>query len=261
MDLVQQTIGRVFRDEGARMLATVIRGCGGDFDLAEDALQDASAKAVESWAQGGIPDKPAAWLVTTARNRAVDLQRRKRLAPRPMAVIPDVADESLGDADAALDGAHVSDDRLRLLFTCCHPALAREARVSLALRTLAGLSTAEIARAFIESETTTAHPVGHRDCDRRIELCHRRPRDAHQCTIKRRDTPWRSRSSPTARSGRTSSADFGSSADEVAARSSRAHGRADPVRPRGDTVGSTAALRPFKTPATAAPATALDATD
>lgn len=159
MDLVQQTIGRVFQEEGARMLATVIRGCGGDFDLAEDALQDASAKAVESWAQSGIPDKPAAWLITAARNRAIDLQRRKRLAPRPIAVLSDIADESLDDAEAAIDGAHVPDDRLRLLFTCCHPALAREAQVSLALRTLAGLSTAEIARAFLEAETTTAQRI------------------------------------------------------------------------------------------------------
>lgn len=141
------------------MLATVIRACNGDFDLAEDALQDATARAVEAWVEGGVPDKPAAWLVTTAKNRAVDLQRRKRLAPRAVAVLPDVADESLADAESAIDQAHLADDRLRLLFTCCHPALAREAQVALALRTLAGLSTAEIARAFLEPEPTTAQRI------------------------------------------------------------------------------------------------------
>ena len=144
------------------MLATVIRACGGDFDLAEDALQDATAKAVEAWADG-VPEKPAAWLVTTAKNRAIDLQRRQRLAPRATAVLPDVVDESAVDAAEALadalDQAHVPDDRLRLLFTCCHPALAREAQVALALRTLSGLSTAEIARAFLEPEATTAQRI------------------------------------------------------------------------------------------------------
>jgi RNA polymerase sigma-70 factor (ECF subfamily) len=160
MDPVQTTIGRVVRDEGAKMLATVIRACGGDFDLAEDALQDATAKAVEAWTEAGVPDRPAAWIVTTAKNRAIDIQRRKRLAPRATAVLPEVADEAAESARAAVEGAldqaHVPDDRLRLLFTCCHPALAREAQVALALRTLCGLSTAEIARAFLEVETTTA---------------------------------------------------------------------------------------------------------
>jgi RNA polymerase sigma-70 factor (ECF subfamily) len=156
--VIPGAIERVFRDEGPRVLAGLIRGFGGDFDLAEDALQDAFEKAIATWPASGIPDRPAAWLTIAARNRTRDLLRRQKIAPRSVAEVPDVAAPT-ADVDEALDAATVPDDRLRLLFTCCHPALAREAQVSLALRTLSGLSTAEIARAFLEPEPTTAQRI------------------------------------------------------------------------------------------------------
>jgi RNA polymerase sigma-70 factor (ECF subfamily) len=156
--VIPGAIERVFRDEGPRVLAGLIRGFGGDFDLAEDALQDAFEKALAAWPASGIPDRPAAWLTVAAKNRTRDLLRRQKLAPRSVAELPEVAALD-ADVDAALDAAAVPDDRLRLLFTCCHPALSPEAQVSLALRTLSGLATAEIARAFLEPEATTAQRI------------------------------------------------------------------------------------------------------
>ena len=124
----------------------------GDWDLAEESTQDAFARALERWNRDGIPHNPGAWLTTTARNRALDqLRRRKTGATKhEEAGVLGVADESNRD-----DGG-IADDRLRLIFTCCHPALSLEARVALTLRTLAGLTTAEIARAFLVTEQTMA---------------------------------------------------------------------------------------------------------
>lgn len=151
--MLSTLLDQVFRREAGRVLATLIRQLG-DFDLAEDALQDACARALEVWPRAGIPDNPAAWLTTVAHRRSIDLARRRKAAPVPAAVLPDVPDRDPGDDPAAESG--IGDDRLRLLFTCCHPALNRPAQVGLALRTLGGLTTREIARAFVEPEPTTA---------------------------------------------------------------------------------------------------------
>ena len=149
-------IDGICRAEGPRLLAGLIRRVG-DFELAEDAMQDAFTKALEVWPAQGLPAAPAAWLTTVARRRALDLLRRRATGPLYTDEPPDMAapEAEAGDVDtAALSG--VEDDRLRLVFTCCHPAIAQPAQVALALRTLGGLSTREIARAFLEPEATTA---------------------------------------------------------------------------------------------------------
>jgi RNA polymerase sigma-70 factor, ECF subfamily len=149
-------IDSICRNEGARVLAGLIRRFR-DFDLAEDALQDAFAKAVEVWPAQGLPANPAAWLTTVAQRRAFDLLRRRQNGPLYIDEPPDVAAPENDDGDVhPADLSGVEDDRLRLVFTCCHPSLAPSAQVALALRTLCGLSTREIARAFLELEATTA---------------------------------------------------------------------------------------------------------
>jgi RNA polymerase sigma-70 factor (ECF subfamily) len=148
---VEAAVAQAFRDEWGQVVATLIRVTG-NWDLAEECAQDAFALAMQRWPRDGIPNRPGAWLTTTARNRAIDRLRRDAVGAaklREVAAVsyppePDVSDD---------DGA-VPDDRLRLMFTCCHPALALEARVALTLRTLAGLTTAEIARAFLVGEQT-----------------------------------------------------------------------------------------------------------
>jgi len=125
-----------------------------DLDLAEECVQDAYARALTAWAADGIPDRPGAWLTTTARRRALDLLRRADTARRALPLLVD--DEVDPGPEPAADAGPVSDDRLRLIFTCCHPALAPEARVALTLRLLCGLSTADTARAFLVSEATMA---------------------------------------------------------------------------------------------------------
>jgi RNA polymerase sigma-70 factor (ECF subfamily) len=142
-------IADVFRAERARVLATVIRSCNGDFELAEEAVQDAFAAALARWPDEGMPDEPRGWLVSVARNKAIDTIRR-RIKLREI-VSQDVAPPSHEEAPAV---GTVPDDRLRLIFTCCHPALALEAQVALTLRTLGGLTTEEIARAFLTTPTT-----------------------------------------------------------------------------------------------------------
>jgi RNA polymerase sigma-70 factor (ECF subfamily) len=136
---------RLFREESGRAVATLIRLLG-DFDLAEEAVQDAWLVAVERWPVEGIPRNPGAWITTTARNRAIDRLRRAK-----------VLQAKLGELEAlTTEEGEVPDDRLRLMFTCCHPALAAEARVALTLRTLGGLSVPEVARAFLVAEPTMA---------------------------------------------------------------------------------------------------------
>jgi RNA polymerase sigma-70 factor, ECF subfamily len=147
----------VFREEWGRLLATLVRWVG-DLDLAEEVAADAMAVALERWPVDGVPENPAAWLLTTARRRAVDLLRRRQTYAAKLAILKVEAeraeterlDTPAGDPDL------IGDDRLRLFFTCCHPALAADARVALTLRYLAGLSTAEVARAFLVPETTMA---------------------------------------------------------------------------------------------------------
>ncbi|MFC9691914.1 RNA polymerase sigma factor [Kribbella sp. NPDC056951] len=141
------TYAEVFRAEWGQVVATLIRMTG-NWELAEECAQEACAAALERWPRDGVPDKPGAWLTTTARNRAIDWLRREAVGA---AKLQEVAAMTYEPEVPAYD---VPDDRLRLMFTCCHPALAMEARVALTLRTLAGLSTAEIARAFLVGETT-----------------------------------------------------------------------------------------------------------
>ena len=143
-------IADVFRSERSRVLATTIRVCNGDFELAEEAVQDAFAAALVAWPVEGMPAEPRGWLVSVGRHKAVD-QIRRRVKLREL-----VAAELLDDAAAELQHVAVRDDQLRLIFTCCHPALAPEAQVALTLRTLGGLTTDEIARAFLTSSVTMA---------------------------------------------------------------------------------------------------------
>jgi len=162
-DRAHAVVDRLFREEQGRAVATLIRVLG-DFDLAEEAVQEAFITALEIWPERGIPDNPGAWITTTARNRAIDRIRRRRVLAEKAELLGRQAliEEELAaiDPDAALDGADsmspIVDDRLRLIFTCCHPALAMDARVALTLRTLGGLSTPEIARAFLVPEATLA---------------------------------------------------------------------------------------------------------
>jgi RNA polymerase sigma-70 factor, ECF subfamily len=178
VDGPEAAVERVFRDERAAVLATLIRHVG-DFQLAEDAVQDAFAAAVASWPRDGIPDNPAAWITVAARRRAIDrLRQRRSLADRTDRLGELVrldAQEHAGDAD---DDSSLVDDRLRLIFTCCHPALALPARVALTLRMLGGVTTPEIARAFLVSESTMGQRISR--AKRKIAEAHipyRVPRD------------------------------------------------------------------------------------
>jgi RNA polymerase sigma-70 factor, ECF subfamily len=150
---VEAAVADAFREEWGRIVATLIRMTR-DWDLAEECAQDAFALALERWARDGVPRRPGAWLTTTARNRALDRFRRgatEATKLQELAVLsPPEEHEDEGDESG------VSDDRLRLIFTCCHPALPLEARVALTLRTLAGLTIDEIARAFLVAEPTMA---------------------------------------------------------------------------------------------------------
>jgi RNA polymerase sigma-70 factor, ECF subfamily len=150
-------VDRVFRQEQGRAVAILIRVLG-DFDLAEEAVQEAFAVALERWTANGIPENPGAWITTTARNKAIDrLRREKRLAEKRQELAAMAALEESGDPAPSASGmSTIPDDRLRLMFTCCHPALAAEARVALTLRTLGGLTTEEIARAFLVPDPTMA---------------------------------------------------------------------------------------------------------
>ncbi len=144
-------IATVFREEWGRAVSILISVLG-DFDLAEDAVQDAFATALERWPAEGMPRNPGAWIVTTARNRAIDRIRRERTLERKTELLARL-EELPGDEE---DMSTIPDERLALVFTCCHPALAREAQVALTLREVGGLATGEIARAFLTAEPTMA---------------------------------------------------------------------------------------------------------
>src|SRR5437762_4892650 len=147
-------IEKIFRNEAGRAMATLIRLVG-DFDLAEDALQDAFAVALERWPGGNLPSNPRAWLVNVGRNKAIDRVRRAVAFRGKQAQL---THELLLDAAApseANDGA-LDDDMLRLIFICCHPAFAAEVQVALTLRTVCGLTTAQVARAFLSGEDAMA---------------------------------------------------------------------------------------------------------
>ena len=165
----RQAVEQVFREESARITATLIRACGGDFELAEDALQEVLAVALERWPRDGVPRSPAASVITTGRRKAIDRLRRDQTWRRKQQqqqlqrlVELDAAAQAAQAADSAAEQAAeeadgmLEDDRLRLIFTCCHPALAPEAQLALTLRTVAGLETSEIARAFLVSQPTMA---------------------------------------------------------------------------------------------------------
>ncbi len=148
---MEATLDQAFREQRGRVLAALI-GFLGDFDLAEEATQEAFAIAAERWPRDGVPSNPATWLVTTARNRAIDRIRRDRtrLEKTRLLEVPEAVEDTVDDETT------FPDERLELIFTCCHPALDTEAQVALTLRTLGGLSTPEIARAFLVAEPTMA---------------------------------------------------------------------------------------------------------
>ncbi|MEP9382669.1 RNA polymerase sigma factor [Nocardioides cheoyonin] len=157
---VREAVDAAFREEWGRVVATLIRRTG-DWDLAEECAQEAFAEALRRWPADGVPHRPGAWLTTVAHNRALDRLRR---AARGAELLEELGRETAAagtaaagtEEDAMPDGEEIEDDRLRLIFTCCHPALPLEGRVALTLRTLAGLTTAEIARAFLVPEATMA---------------------------------------------------------------------------------------------------------
>ncbi len=153
-DPVAVALVAAFRDERAAVLATLIRYVG-DFQLAEDAVQDAFAAALPAWGRDGVPERPGAWLTVAARRRAIDRLRRDRsIADRAVRLAELVRLDAHEDEPTASEHGAVADDRLRLIFTCCHPALDLAAREALTLRALGGLTTGEIARAFLTSEPT-----------------------------------------------------------------------------------------------------------
>jgi RNA polymerase sigma-70 factor (ECF subfamily) len=157
--LGSEEIARVFREEHGRAVAILVRSFG-DIDVAEEAVQEAFAEAVRRWPARGLPPSPAGWIITTARNRAIDRLRREsgRVDRHAQAARMYSPEDAPGPDETTADDAEgaVPDDRLRLIFTCCHPALSASAQVALTLRLLGGLTTPEIARAFLVSESTMA---------------------------------------------------------------------------------------------------------
>jgi RNA polymerase sigma factor (sigma-70 family) len=145
----EAAVASVFREEAGRLTAALVRALG-DFDLAEEVVQDSLVAALETWPEQGIPDKPGAWLMTTARRRAIDILRRDKRY-REKLVLLERSDLRPEPAEA--------DDRLRLIFTCCHPALSQEAQVALTLRAVVGFTTTEIASAFLLTEATVAQRI------------------------------------------------------------------------------------------------------
>ncbi|WP_246115508.1 RNA polymerase sigma factor [Trebonia kvetii] len=168
-DLAATAVARVFRDERAAVLATLIRYAG-DFQLAEDAVQDAFASALQAWRRDGVPDNPGAWITVAARRRAIDLLRRDRSVNNRAARLAALLRLDEQEHPLMNEPTVIADDRLRLIFTCCHPALDMPARVALTLRTLGGLTTGEIARAFVVAEPTMG---------KRIVRARRKIADAH----------------------------------------------------------------------------------
>ncbi len=154
---VRETVDAVYRTDSRRVLATLIRLLG-DFDLAEEALHDAFTAAVESWPRDGVPANPRAWLVSTGRFKAIDGMRRRARFDASLVELARRLDADTGDP-AAWDEESVADDRLRLIFTCCHPALPPDAQIALTLREACGLTTEEIARAFLTGPSTLAQRI------------------------------------------------------------------------------------------------------
>ncbi len=156
-ELATGEIEEIFRREYGRAVS-VLRRVTGDLDAAEDAVSEAFTVAVRHWPQTGVPPSPAGWIITTARHKAIDRQRRESVRPARQAAAQELLADHVGDdnPESEDEEAAVGDDRLRLIFTCCHPALAPTAQVALTLKLLGGLTTADIARAFLTSEATMA---------------------------------------------------------------------------------------------------------
>jgi RNA polymerase sigma-70 factor, ECF subfamily len=155
---IRETVDAVYRSESRRVLATLIRLLG-DFDLAEEATHDAFAAALKQWPRDGVPANPRAWLVSAGRFKAIDALRRQARFDASLAELAERLQAHTQDPAAGLDDEGVEDDRLRLVFTCCHPALPPEARVALTLREVCGLTTEEIARAFLSTPPTVAQRI------------------------------------------------------------------------------------------------------
>ena len=157
MDNLRSTVESVFRRESGRIIASLIR-VSGSFDLAEEAMQDALALALAQWPEKGIPDNPPAWITAVSHRKLIDYARREHTRRDKQDELRRHAERARDDNDPSVDAAEMGfpDDRLRLIFTCCHPALNMEAQVALTLRTLGGLTTPEIARAFLLPEATLA---------------------------------------------------------------------------------------------------------
>jgi RNA polymerase sigma-70 factor (ECF subfamily) len=154
---VREAVDRVYREESRRILATLIRLVG-DFELAEEGMLDAFTSALEQWPKDGVPANPRAWLISAGRFKAIDAIRRKNRFDSSVAALGEALEEPVG-IDLDLDDATVRDDTLRLIFTCCHPALPPDARTALTLREVCGLTTEEVARAFLISSSTVAQRI------------------------------------------------------------------------------------------------------
>ena len=180
-------VARAFRNERAAVLATLIRQ-GGDFQLAEDALQDAFEAALTAWRRDGVPDRAGAWITVAARRRAIDRLRRDRSVADRAARLAELVRLDEHEDPPVTDEGALDDDRLRLIFTCCHPALTMPARVALTLRTLGGLTTGEIARAFLVAEPTMGKRIvraKRKIADARIPLPGARRRGAARAAARR----------------------------------------------------------------------------
>jgi RNA polymerase sigma-70 factor, ECF subfamily len=154
----RQAVDAVYRTESRRVFATLVRVLG-DFDLAEEALHDAFTSAMEQWPRDGVPGNPRAWLVAAGRFKAIDAMRRRARFDASLGRLAERLDSESRDDPAARDNEGIEDDRLRLIFTCCHPALPPEARAALTLREVCGLTTEEIARAFLTGAPTVAQRI------------------------------------------------------------------------------------------------------
>ncbi|MEP6891497.1 MAG: sigma-70 family RNA polymerase sigma factor, partial [Nitrospirota bacterium] len=155
---VREVVDAVYRSESRQVLATLIRLLG-DFETAEEALHDAFAVAVEQWARDGVPANPRAWLVSTGRFKAIDGIRRRARHDASLKELAKQTESTISIDEEQQGDEHLDDDRLRLIFTCCHPALPPEAQVAMTLREVCGLTTEEIARAFLAKPSTIAQRI------------------------------------------------------------------------------------------------------
>ena len=156
----RQALAEVYRSESRRVFATLVRILGGDFDLAEEAMHEAFASAMEQWPREGVPANPRAWLISAGKFKGIDTMRRQVRHDASLGIVAERQNvETTDPAAKMIDDEGIEDDRLRLMFTCCHPALPAEARVALTLREVCGLTTEEIARAFLTSPPTVAQRI------------------------------------------------------------------------------------------------------